>query len=479
MEYKVLIADDSDEALKSFEYQLKPRSDIKPILVNSAARALEEVRRYPKSFAAVILDFHFDDEGINGAQLVETIKDINNSLQIIICTGDESREALAAGFDARVDYFISKDDINKFTEALEKCFTHYDEKIRVLSENTISLKRQYDENEKYIKTFGMVSRSDDMRKICETIEKCKDENTTVLIRGESGTGKELVAKAFHEKSSRADKKFVAINCAAIAHNLFESELFGHKKGAFTGADRDATGKFELANKGTIFLDEIGDMPMDLQVKLLRVLQEGRFYPVGAREEVSVDVRVIAATNVNLEKAVERGHFRQDLYFRLKVIEIDLPPLRDRIEDIEPLILFFQKRHAKDPNRSLLYSAVEVLKRYKWDGNIRELENVIHRTFTLSSEQHISPESLPRNVFENTVPIFDGFNIDSDCDYESFAKAAQKYLYKKEYDFLTGKIKSEKTIRNAAKKLKLSKSALHRKLKLCGYSENVPTEEVAT
>ena len=234
MIYKVLIADDNAEALKSFNYQLKEHEDIKPILVDTAAAALEEIKKDPRSFAAAVLDFNFDDENINGADLALEIQKINKNLRIIICTGDDSRAALKAGYEARVHGFIAKDDTTGFIESLRSCFPIYDEFYRLFAEENKSLKAKYEDNQKYIQQFGMIGRSDNLRSICEIIDQSKDKKSTVLIRGESGTGKELVAKAFHEKSIRADKRFVAINCAALPHNLLESELFGHKRGLDCG-----------------------------------------------------------------------------------------------------------------------------------------------------------------------------------------------------------------------------------------------------
>lgn len=466
---KVLIADDSAEALKSFAYQLKHYEHVKLTLVDTAISALSEVKNDPHGIATIVLDYHFKEEDINGPKLATEILKLNPNLQIIICTGDETRDATNDGYEAGAKYVVIKDNIQRFVECLEICLEEYNTKFRVLTESTRTIKVKMEENKKYIREFGMIGCSDSLRNICQTIDLCKNEKSTVLVRGESGTGKELIAKAFHNKSNRSDKSFVAINCGAFTENLIESELFGHKKGAFTGADKDKIGKFELAHKGTIFLDEIGDMPIDLQVKLLRALQEGSFYPVGSTEEVKVDVRVIAATNVELEKAVEEGKFRQDLYYRLKVIEINMPPLRERTEDIEPLILHFQSRFTLSSNKYIQHSTIRQMQKYHWKGNIRELQSVVENLFIFSKTEIIGPENLPEKFSNPSKLTLENFEYKSSIDYDEFMKLSREYMNKQEGQFLVDRILEESSVRKAAQKLNLSKSALYRKLTSFGYN----------
>jgi DNA-binding NtrC family response regulator len=239
-----------------------------------------------------------------------------------------------------------------------------------------------------------------MQKVFNIIHKLAKVDTPVLIRGSSGTGKELVAKAIHFNSARKDEKFVAINCSAIPENLFESELFGHEKGSFTGASERKIGKFQFAEGGTLFLDEVGDMPQLMQVKILRVLQEKLFTPVGSNREIQTNVRIIAATNRPLEEMIKTGSFREDLFYRLNVVPIFLPALCDRKEDIERLINIFVKKFNEVHKKKITgvtADAMNILKKYSWPGNIRELENVIEHSFVLESETVISIASLPESV----------------------------------------------------------------------------------
>jgi len=237
----------------------------------------------------------------------------------------------------------------------------------------------------------IITKSPKFRKVLKQIEQVAETESTVLIQGETGTGKELIARAIHNNSNRSDRVLIKVNCAALAPELIESELFGHEKGAFTGAYNKKAGRFELANKGTLFLDEIGEIPLNLQVKLLRVLQEGEFDRLGGTKTVKTDVRVIAATNRNLEKAVEKGDFRQDLFYRLNVFPVSIPPLRDRKEDIPLLIKFFVKKYASKTGRKINETSEKVIKSlmdYNWPGNVRELENIIERAVVLCTGRRL-------------------------------------------------------------------------------------------
>jgi two-component system, NtrC family, nitrogen regulation response regulator GlnG len=247
---------------------------------------------------------------------------------------------------------------------------------------------------------GIIGRTDQMQQVYKMIGMVADRDVTVLIEGESGTGKELIARAIHRHSKRMKRPFVAVNCAAIPHELLESELFGHEKGSFTGATATTIGKFQQADGGTMFLDEVGDMDLNLQAKLLRVLQEKEFYRVGGRDAIRVDVRIIAATHQNLELAVTQKRFREDLYYRLNVVPIYIPPLRERRDDIPLLLDYFLQRFATDlgTGRKLLSNeARELLLGYHWGGNIRELENVIKRAMVLTTSSVILPQHLPESI----------------------------------------------------------------------------------
>ena len=281
-------------------------------------------------------------------------------------------------------------------------------------ENIQFFQRLYEENKQLQQTiqkdFNMVGNSVHIKKIFRLIERLSKTDTTILIQGESGTGKELVARAIHYTSMRKDKHFVCVNCAALNKNLLESEIFGHEKGAFTGAVSQKKGYFEVANGGTIFLDEIGELSIESQVKLLRVIEEGKFERVGGTQKISTDLRILAATNKPLDKLVEAKLFREDLYYRLNVIQIDLAPLRDRKADIMPLALFFLEKYRKKVAREILCfspEAEEILKRYHWPGNVRELKNAIERAVVLGSSNMILPEDLPIELRE-TQPDENGF-----------------------------------------------------------------------
>ncbi|MBI5633895.1 MAG: sigma 54-interacting transcriptional regulator [Nitrospirae bacterium] len=286
--------------------------------------------------------------------------------------------------------------INITTSPLIGHHNEFSGAVMVLSDETriADLETDLDERRQF---HSMVGKSEQMQKIYQLIEQIADYPTTVLIRGESGTGKELVAEALHYRGTRSAKPLIKVNCASLPENLLESELFGHVKGAFTGAVRDRTGRFELADKGSIFLDEIGDMPLSVQVRLLRVLQEKEFERVGDARPVQVDVRVITATNKNLVEKIERGEFREDLYYRLKVVEVVIPALRQRKEDIPLLVAHFIRRFSKKFSKDIREVSAEVLDRlmqHNWPGNIRELEHVLEHACILCSDSIITAKYLP-------------------------------------------------------------------------------------
>jgi len=301
-----------------------------------------------------------------------------------------------------------------------------------------------------------------MREVYQFIGKVAPTAATVLIRGESGTGKELVAHAIHRNSPRAEKRFVAINCAAIAENLLESELFGHERGAFTGAITLKKGKLEEANGGTIFLDEIGELAPELQAKLLRVLQEREFERVGGNRPIKTDIRVIAATNRDLPEAVKQGAFRQDLYYRLNVVSITLPTLRDRREDIPMLAQHFAVKHCKMSNRPAMQVSAGVraaLLAYSWPGNVRELENAIERAVVLGSTDYILPEDLPDEVVDAGSPA-----VSSITRYHEAMREAKKQLIVKTLDQVAG------NYQEAARLLGLHPNNLHRLIRNLGLKQ---------
>jgi DNA-binding NtrC family response regulator len=286
----------------------------------------------------------------------------------------------------------------------------------------------------------IIGKSPKMLEIYKTIGKVADSNVTVLIRGDSGTGKELVARAIYQNSSRKDKPFLAVNCAAIPESLLESELFGHEKGAFTGAINKRIGKFQQCDGGTIFLDEIGDMSLSTQTKILRVLQEHTFQPVGSENTVKVDARVIASTNKDLSKAIEKGEFREDLYYRLKVITIYMPPLREKLEDIPSLVDYFIQKFNHEFNKNVKKISPEVikhLKNYKWPGNVRELENAIQTAVVMSKKDVLLLDNFP--LFTQKLAVINPQMLQQVSNYEKVFQDTVKSILKNPVIFADGEL----------------------------------------
>lgn len=316
----------------------------------------------------------------------------------------------------------------------------------------------------------IIAASPCMLDIFETVCKVADFKTSVMIYGESGTGKELIAKALHNLSQRRNKKFIAINCAAIPENLLESELFGHKKGAFTDALKDKKGLFEEAHGGTVFLDEIGELPLHLQAKLLRAIQLGEICPVGDTQTISVDIRIITATLRDLETAVLDSRFRDDLYYRLNVININVPPLRERKEDIPLLVDHFIKQKNARMNiniKGISKEALECLLKYSWPGNIRELENCIERVMILCEGEIISKENLPRAVLQNSVSDTYAIEADDNLSIKEHTRRLEKHLIKQAL------IRTKGNRTQAAKLLEVSHRTLLYKIKEFGLENFIP------
>ena len=362
---------------------------------DSAADGEEALERIT-SFRPSIIISDLVMPRLDGLGLLRALKDDGGEFTIVILTAQGTVEtAVEALKDGAYDYLTKPIEPQRLKILLDKIV----ERLETLRENKV-LRKQLREHG----TFGrMIGSSAQMRKVYQTIEQAAPTSASVLIWGESGTGKELVAQTIHQLSPRATAPFVPINCAAIPETLLESEIFGHEKGAFTGAVDRREGCFELADRGTLFLDEIGEMTPATQVKLLRVLQERRFRRLGGRQEQSVDVRVIAATNVVPTDAVKNGKLREDLYYRLNVFAIDLPPLRARKEDMPLLIQSFLAEFNQRNNKNVSAidaAAMRILEQYSWPGNVRELRNVIERAVILSSDEFIEAKHLPPLVTES-------------------------------------------------------------------------------
>jgi two-component system response regulator PilR (NtrC family) len=348
----------------------------------SALRLLEQ-----DIFDLVMTDMKMP--GMDGLALLRSIKQLSPRTVVLMITAYASTEnAVEAMRAGAYDYVTKPFQIDEVKLLINKALDH-----RNLEEENRRLKEQFHQLEGFEQLIG---RSHSMQRVLELINKVADSNSNVLIFGESGTGKELVARALHSRSRRKEKPFVTINCSALPEPLLESELFGHMKGSFTGAVSNKEGLFEVANDGTIFLDEIGDTPAAIQVKLLRVLQEKEFRRIGGTKDIRVDVRVIAATNKDLDKAIADGTFREDLYYRLDVIPIHLPPLRERRDDIPMLAEHFLGKYGRAgavPVTGLAPGALQVLSAHDWRGNVRELEHLVERAVTLATSPLLTPDLL--------------------------------------------------------------------------------------
>jgi len=389
MSLRVLVVDDDEGLRKALQGVLVSTNKYIVEEAFDGVDALEKIKK--QAFDVVILDV--DMPRLSGLEALKQIKALNPETIVLIMTAFATIDsAVQAVKDGAYNYLAKPMSGDDLLQILEKAV----EAHRLISNVAASAPILMDQGKK------IIGNTAQMQKVFSIIERVSKVDTPALIRGASGTGKEVVAKAIHFNSARKDEKFVAVNCSAIPENLFESEFFGHEKGSFTGADQRKIGKFQFAEGGTLFLDEVGDLPLHMQVKLLRVLQEKVFTPVGSLREIQTNVRIIAATNRPLESMIKQGSFREDLFYRLNVIPIFLPQLSERRGDIPVMINMFVKKfnqaHSKrvtgvDP------AAMQVLSRYDWPGNIRELENVIEHSFVMESTQQITINSLPESLLQ--------------------------------------------------------------------------------
>ncbi|MEK6679952.1 MAG: sigma-54 dependent transcriptional regulator [Nitrospirota bacterium] len=456
---KILVVDDNRINRKAVAIPLI-KSDYKVKEAASAKEAIENINR--EDFDLIITDLKMPS-GKEGIEVLKKAREKNpSSIVMIISAFGSIEDAVEAMKEGATDFLRKENIREELLIRVEKAIEH-----QKLSKENVILSEQ---NKTLLEEIGkeynfnnIVGKSDAMKTIFELIDKlAKDGQSTVLITGESGTGKELVARAIHFNGPRASKAFMPINCATLTQNLLESELFGHEKGSFTDAYKQKLGKLELADKGTLFLDEIGTLPLDLQSKLLRVLQEKEFTRVGGTENIKIDVRIIAATNTNLEKAIEEGKFREDLFYRLNVLPIHLPPLRQRRDDISLLIDHFLKKYnsMKNKNIKLSNEAIELLQNAEWKGNIRELENVIERLVLVADKDNIEAKELIKYNIINTkqgatsqdkeLPMKNLIkNISKEYEKEMIQKTLQKY---------------NGNVTKASKELGIARETLHRKIK---------------
>ena len=389
---KLLIIDDSQEIRKQLKWGLG--KDYKILLAESVDVALKLFNEHQPKVVALDLGLPPDIDGATeGLRFLQALLEQQPNCKVIVISGNEehSNAVEAVGLGA-YDFYHKPIQLEELKIILSRAFH-----VSALEEENQRLQaRIVSEGKGYSGLFG---NSPQMQQLFATIKKVASVDVPVLVLGESGTGKELVARAIHEKSLRSQGPFSPLNCSAIPENLLEAELFGYEKGAFTGAHACVQGKFEFAHGGTLFLDEIGDMPILLQVKLLRFLQEKVIQRVGGREDIRVDARIVAATNIDIEEAISKGLFREDLYYRISVVTAELPPLRERGEDINLLANLFMRRYADEFKRRVKFlsaSSMKYLNNYGWPGNIRELENKMKRAVVMSETQTIEPWDLGFN-----------------------------------------------------------------------------------
>ena len=388
---KVLLIDDEPDV----QYSFRRIFDQPEVELSTADSGEEGLRIIPKLKPdLVIMDVRMG--GINGLETLRRLRQIDAKLPVIMMTAyGTTQTAIEAMKLGAYDYLLKPFDVPKLKQIVHGALKAARDMKEVVSYQPLLESEDYD--------LGIVGRSDGMQSVFKLIGQLAGTDATALVTGESGTGKELVARAIYHHSKRSEQPFLAINCAAIPENLLESELFGHEKGAFTGANTQRIGKFEQCNRGTIFLDEIGDMSLPTQTKILRVLQSGSFERVGGNAPIQVDVRVIAATNKPLEQAVATRQFREDLFYRLNVVRIQIPPLRERRDDVRLLVNYFLKKFSlnqQNAPKSISPEVIHLLEAYHWPGNVRELENVIQRATVVAKGDVILPSDLPGEIGSN-------------------------------------------------------------------------------
>lgn len=459
----VIIDDDIDllELLTSFfrqrGYSVSPYED--------ARIALDDIENNKLNVDVVISDFKLPV--MSGLDFIKRIRSFNAVLPIILMTAEGSLELAVEAIDSGAYDFVLKPlhVPQLFISVQRALFLN-----QVQVENT-NLKNLFTEQD-FLGLKGVIGKSAGFKNAMELAKRVSNSQANIIIFGESGSGKEVVAKAVHELGTRKSGPFVAINCSAIPENLLESELFGHAKGAFTGAFGSKVGLFEEANKGTLFLDEIGDLALPLQAKLLRVLQEKKIKRIGENQYRDITSRVICATHKDLKKEVEKGNFREDLYFRLNVIPINMPPLRERKEDIIPLSEYFLKKFSLINNANIkgfTKQAIKHLEELQWKGNVRELENAIERAVVLSNSEYVDLEDLPSQDVEKRMAEKNGgqemsslFSVNSVVSLDEVCKKYIEFVFKK-----NGFAKEQ-----TAKELSIDRKTLYRKLKELGQPEHV-------
>jgi DNA-binding NtrC family response regulator len=464
MKSLILAVDNDPLVLRSLNLVFQD-ANIDVDTATSGYQAIALFKENPDKYPIVLLDYDMKNksgEGMNGDEVAIALKRIRESVRIVMLSGmSDAPEVVKACLAAGAEKFICK------SSEPEHLLTTVSSMI-FEGEDSDSEESEEERRSKISRVLKMVGHSRELAKVSDLISKFSDYDEPVLILGESGVGKELIARAVHENSKRAGKNFVAINCAAFGKDVLESELFGHERGSFTGALNKKIGLFEQANGGTIFLDEIGDMPFELQVKLLRALQEKTIQPVGGVPK-KIDFRIVAATHCNIKALAEQNKFRQDLYFRLKYLTVDVPPLRERPEDIEPLVRhFLAQMDAKTGKRKTISdSAMRRLKSYCWPGNVRDLEAVVKKAHALV-EKRITPQDLESELTESAISSVDAIlargEIVSHKEFMRKVEDEERKLLNRAME-LSGNVKSA-----AAALLGLNHNTMNYRRELLGIGE---------
>jgi len=449
----ILVLDDEKNIRKILSAMLKSQ-DYEPIPVANLGEAREAIQR--SEIQVILSDLRLERE--DGLSLLKWLREEGYAIPVIILTAHGSIDSAVDSMkQGAFDYLSKPFEKQDLLRVLEKALLY----CRFTQKNTVNLGDG----------IVFVGDSHQIKKSLNLVERVAPTDTTVLITGESGTGKELIAQTLHEKSARAQQPLIKINCAAIPQTLLESELFGFEKGAFTGAYATKPGRFELADQGTLFLDEIGEMSLEMQVKLLRVLQEKSFERVGGIKTHHVNVRVIAATNINLEEAVKSGAFRKDLFYRLNVLPIHLAPLRERKEDIPLLAAHFANKFARRLKREVprfSSETLELMTQFPWPGNIRQLENVIERIMVMEEGSVIHPEQLPDEILEYEEDQFIERQVKSLGGLKEKVKDATRKIERRAIeDALTA---TQQNVTQAARLLNLSRKGLQLKMKELGIRD---------
>lgn len=452
----VLVVDD-ERSMREFLTIMLKKEGYNVVTADSGELAIELLEDGQR-FGLVITDLKM--AGLSGLDVLHRVKALDPACQVIVMTAFATAEtAISAIKQGAYDYITKPFKLDDAKQAVHRAM----ESHRLQRENL------------YLKTAlqhgsgELIGRSEPMRRVFELIARVAATRTTILVTGESGTGKELVARAIHRQSGHASGPFLPVNCGAIPENLIESELFGHKKGAFTGAVSDKKGLFEAATDGTIFLDEIGELPHPMQVRLLRVLQEKKVKPIGGNHEIEINCRIVAATNRDLRKEVSEGRFREDLYYRLNIIQLELPPLRERGTDLKILLEHFVDKYAKEignPIQGIEANALRILLAYSYPGNVRELQNIVERAVTLETSPLITVDSLPYHMQEEAFArVADDFELPGDgIKLETMVEQLERKLIAKALE-RAGGVRTE-----AARILGISFRALRYRLDKYGMNE---------